>query len=76
VDVLGLKGEELGGGLGDEPAAQAAIEGHGMGGGRGGEEPSWSLDLGSLAERARQEPDSPVYNKDLTVAEARAAVSS
>lgn len=34
------------------------------------------LDLGSLAESARQEPDSPVYNKDLTVAEARAALSS
>lgn len=34
------------------------------------------LDLGSLAESARQEPDSPVYNKDLTVTEARAALSS
>jgi 8-hydroxy-5-deazaflavin:NADPH oxidoreductase len=34
------------------------------------------LDLGSLADSARQEADSPVYNRDLTVAEAGVALSS
>ncbi|NTU83563.1 MAG: NAD(P)-binding domain-containing protein [Chloroflexales bacterium] len=30
------------------------------------------IDLGSLHDSTRQEPDSPIYNKDLTVAQARA----
>jgi predicted dinucleotide-binding enzyme len=34
------------------------------------------LDLGPLRDSARQEPDSPVYNKDITVAEARAILAS
>ncbi|MCU0494414.1 MAG: hypothetical protein MUD01_22730, partial [Chloroflexaceae bacterium] len=32
------------------------------------------LDIGSLHESARQEPGSPIYNKDMTVAEARAVL--
>ncbi|MEM1115530.1 MAG: NADPH-dependent F420 reductase [Bacteroidota bacterium] len=33
------------------------------------------LDLGTLAESGRQEPGQPIYNADLTLAEARALVS-
>lgn len=51
---------------GDDPAAKAVVAdliaqlGFGP------------LDLGGLADSARQEPDSPLYNRDITVAEARA----
>ena len=31
-----------------------------------------SLDIGSLHDSIAQEPDSPIYNKDITVAQARA----
>jgi len=35
-----------------------------------------ALDLGSLSGSARQQPGSPIYNSDITVAEARSAVAS